>query len=52
MSQSNGSNHPDGTRKNVRVPTVAEALPFAPFSSILPFTLGIVLPDSHGLHNS
>jgi cohesin loading factor subunit SCC2 len=52
MSQPNGGNHPDETRKTLRVPTVAEALPFSPFSSILPFTLGIVSLVSHGMHNS
>ncbi|KAG9687934.1 hypothetical protein KCU95_g10577, partial [Aureobasidium melanogenum] len=44
MSQSNGTNQPNGTRKNLRVPTVAEALPYSPFTSILPFTLDAIPP--------
>ncbi|KAH0008550.1 hypothetical protein KCU78_g11190, partial [Aureobasidium melanogenum] len=44
MSQSNGTNHPNGTRKNLRVPTVAEALPYSPFTSLLPFTLDAIPP--------
>ncbi|KAI4727611.1 hypothetical protein E4T49_04666 [Aureobasidium sp. EXF-10728] len=44
MSQSNGINHTNGTRKNVRVPTVGEALPYSPFASILPFTLDAIPP--------
>ncbi|KAG9964955.1 hypothetical protein KCU61_g2272, partial [Aureobasidium melanogenum] len=44
MSQSNGTNQPNGTRKNLRVPTVAEALPYSPFTSLLPFTLDAIPP--------
>ncbi|THW08545.1 hypothetical protein D6D24_09123 [Aureobasidium pullulans] len=44
MSHPNGANHANGTRKAVRVPTVAEALPFSPFTSIVPFTLDAIPP--------
>ncbi|KAH0337933.1 hypothetical protein KCU74_g1401, partial [Aureobasidium melanogenum] len=44
MSQPNGTNQPNGTRMNLRVPTVAEALPYSPFTSILPFTIDAIPP--------
>ncbi|KAI5235583.1 hypothetical protein E4T43_09170 [Aureobasidium subglaciale] len=42
MAHSNGANYTNGNRKPMRVPSVAEALPFSPFTSIVPFTLGII----------
>ncbi|KAK6000974.1 hypothetical protein QM012_003057 [Aureobasidium pullulans] len=44
MSQTNGTNPPNGTRKNMRVPTVNEALSYSPFTSIQPFTLDAIPP--------
>ena len=46
MANTNGSNrnghtHPaSGSVSNMRIPTVHEALPYSPFSSIIPFSPG------------
>lgn len=40
---------PAETPPNLRIPTVHEALPYSPFSSIIPFSPGRLIPRSRAL---